>query len=214
VKNVLVTGGAGFIGSHTVVELIAAGLRPVIIDNFNNSERTVIAALKQITGQDITLYKGEFQDRALLRKVLAAESIDGVIHFAAYKAVGESVANPLKYYDNNVAGFVVLLQELTTAKITNFVFSSSCAVYGNPDTLPITEDAPVKPAVSPYGYTKQVCEIMLRDTANATKGWRTLALRYFNPIGAHSSALIGELPLGTPTNLIPLVTHPGLHPCG
>jgi UDP-glucose 4-epimerase len=207
VKNILVTGGAGFIGSHTVVELSAVGYRPIIIDDFSNSERSVIQNLEKITKQKLPVYGGKFQDQRLLKKVLKDQKIDGVIHFAAHKAVGESVEQPLKYYKNNVAGLVSLLEFLEEHRISNLVFSSSCAVYGEADKLPLTEEAPVKPAVSPYGATKQMDEIIIRDSTLASKNLRSLALRYFNPIGAHSSGLIGELPRGIPANLVPFVTQ-------
>jgi UDP-glucose 4-epimerase len=206
-NNILVTGGAGYIGSHTVVELINAGYRPVIVDNFANSEKKVIERLKKLTGQDIVCYEQSFQDEEKINKVLQKEKIDGVIHFAAYKAVGESVEEPIKYYDNNVAGLVKLLEVLEKNKIPNLVFSSSCTVYGEPDKLPITESAAVKPATSPYGVTKQMCETIISDVSHVSKTLRSLSLRYFNPIGAHESAEIGELPLGTPANLVPFITQ-------
>jgi UDP-glucose 4-epimerase len=206
-KNILVTGGAGFIGSHTVVELIEAGYNPIIVDDFSNSEKSVIKNLEEITGKTIPVYEGKFQDKQLLEKVIGEHKIDGVIHFAAYKAVGESVQKPLKYYENNVSGLVDLLEFLEGHTVPNLVFSSSCTVYGEADELPLTEEAPVKPAVSPYGATKQMDEIILRDTALTSENLRALALRYFNPIGAHPSALIGELPIGTPSILVPFITQ-------
>ncbi|HVX58899.1 MAG TPA: UDP-glucose 4-epimerase GalE [Candidatus Saccharimonadales bacterium] len=205
-KNVLVTGGAGFIGSHTVVELASAGYRPVILDNFSNSDPSVIEKLESIIGSKISTYKGNFQDSKLLANIFSVEKIDGIIHFAAYKAVGESVEKPLEYYDNNVSGLISLLEFLRSRKISAFIFSSSCTVYGEPDKLPIKEDAPVKPAESPYGATKQMGEIILRDTTRSG-GLRSMALRYFNPIGAHPSAEIGELPRGVPANLVPFITQ-------
>jgi len=206
-KNVLVTGGAGYIGSHTVVELIKAGYKPVIIDNFNNSEKSVIERLKKLTGRDITYYEQDYQDEEKLNKVLQVEKIEGVIHFAAHKAVGESVENPLKYFNNNVSGLVKLLEILEKNKIPNLVFSSSCTVYGETDKLPLTEQSPVQPAASPYGATKQMDETIIRDTTAASKNLKSLSLRYFNPIGAHPSALIGELPKGTPSILVPFITQ-------
>jgi UDP-glucose 4-epimerase len=206
-NNILVTGGAGYIGSHTVVELINTGYKPVIIDNFANSEKKVIERLKKLTGQDIVCYEQNFQDEEKINNVLQKEKIDGVIHFAAYKAVGESVQEPIKYYDNNVAGLVKLLEVLEKNKIPNLVFSSSCTVYGEPNKLPITESALVKPATSPYGATKQMCETIISDISHASKTLRSLSLRYFNPIGAHESAEIGELPIGTPANLVPFITQ-------
>jgi UDP-glucose 4-epimerase len=206
-KNILVTGGAGYIGSHTVVELINAGYRPVIVDNFTNSEKAVIERLKKLTEKDIVCYKQDFQNKVKLKSVINNEKIDGVIHFAAYKAVGESVQEPIKYYDNNVAGLIKLLEVLEENKIPNLVFSSSCTVYGEPDKLPITENASVKPATSPYGATKQMCETIIRDVSHASETMRSLSLRYFNPIGAHESAEIGERPIGTPANLVPFITQ-------
>jgi UDP-glucose 4-epimerase len=207
-KAILVTGGLGFIGSHTVVELVAAGYRPVIVDDLSNSELGVIERLQKLVGHDISFYQQDFQDIEKLRKIIEEEQISGIIHFAAFKAVGESVGQPLKYYQNNVAGFIELLTICEEIKIVkNLVFSSSCTVYGEPDSLPVTEDSPVKPAASPYGASKQMCEIILRDTTTVSSSFNSLALRYFNPIGAHSSALIGELPLGVPANLVPFVTQ-------
>jgi len=207
VKNILVTGGAGFIGSHTVVELIGAGYQPVIVDNFSNSKMEVLDQLEKITDQKITLYKGDYQDKKLLKQIFDKEKIQGVIHFAAYKAVGESVQKPLAYYLNNVAGLVNLLEAMEENNVPNLVFSSSCTVYGEPDNLPIGEEAPVKPAASPYGATKQMSEVIIQDTVAASKQLRAVSLRYFNPIGAHPSALIGELPIGVPANLVPFVTQ-------
>ncbi|MDZ7786340.1 MAG: UDP-glucose 4-epimerase GalE [Candidatus Saccharibacteria bacterium] len=206
-KNILVTGGAGFIGSHTVVELVNAGYRPIIVDNFSNSDRQVIDRLNEITGSDITSYENDYQDESFLRKLLKDHAVEGVIHFAAHKAVGESVQKPLDYYQNNVAGLITLLKAVEEASVKNFVFSSSCTVYGEPDDLPVTEEAPTKPATSPYGATKQMDETILQDTTKASKRLTSIALRYFNPIGAHPSALIGELPIGTPANLIPFITQ-------
>jgi UDP-glucose 4-epimerase len=214
-QTILVTGGAGFIGSHTVVELVAAGYRPVIVDNHSNSEAGVIDRLSTLTKQPITFYEQDFQDIQRLSDIIVREKVSGIIHFAAYKAVNESVEKPLKYYQNNVAGLIGLLAYCTdTPAIKNIVFSSSCVVYGEPDSLPVTEDSPVKPAVSPYGTTKQMCESILRDITTVSSSMNALALRYFNPIGAHPSALIGELPRGIPANLVPFVTQTaaGLRP--
>jgi UDP-glucose 4-epimerase len=213
-KKILVTGGAGYIGSHTVVELVKAGYTPIIVDNFSNSVKSVLGKLEKITRQAPVFYQQDFQDQSKLRQVIKDHKIDGVIHFAAFKAVGESVKQPLKYYQNNVAGFVSLLEVLKELAIPNLVFSSSCTVYGQPDKLPVIESTPFKPAESPYGATKQMCESILKDVTSISSSFKSIALRYFNPIGAHPSGLIGELPLGTPANLIPLLTQAvaGLRP--
>lgn len=205
-KNILVAGGAGFIGSHTVVELVQAGYVPVVIDNFSNSNEDVLGRIEKIVGQPVKLYHGDYQDKQLLKKIFDEDKIDGVIHFAAYKAVGESVKEPLKYYENNVVGLIYLLEILQKHNISNFVFSSSCTVYGQTDDLPLTEESPIQPPASPYGATKQMDEMIIRDTSLAG-GLRSLALRYFNPIGAHPSALIGELPIGKPSILVPFLTQ-------
>lgn len=207
IQSILVTGGAGFIGSHTVVELAAAGYRPVIVDDFSNSDRSVIDALEKIVGEPIACYEQDFADTKKLAAIIDKEQVTGVVHFAAFKAVGESVGQPLKYYQNNVAGFVQLLQLLETKHVKHVVFSSSCTVYGEPDSLPVTEDSPVKPAESPYGATKQMDEQILRDATRVSQAFNAIALRYFNPIGAHESALIGELPKGVPANLVPFLTQ-------
>ncbi len=205
--KILVTGGVGFIGSHTVVELHNAGYQPVIIDNLNNSEPFILDRIEQITGTKPIFIKGDVCVPADIQSVLNQHSdIVGVIHFAAYKAVGESMNEPLKYYHNNVGGLVTLLQELQAKNINNLVFSSSCTVYGQPATNPVTEEFPIQKAESPYGNTKQICEDILTDTTKVTDT-KAIALRYFNPIGAHDSALIGELPLGVPNNLVPFLTQ-------
>lgn len=205
-KNILVTGGCGFIGSHTVVELVSAGYNPIIVDNFSNSDKSVVGGIEKITNHKIKLYTGDFQNVVLLKKVFSEQSIDGVIHFAAFKAVGESIEKPLSYYQNNVSGLITLLQTLKELSVNNLVFSSSCTVYGEPDQLPVSETSLVKPAESPYGSTKQMDETIIQDTSKAQK-LHAIALRYFNPIGAHPSCLIGELPLGIPANLIPFITQ-------
>ena len=204
--NILVTGGTGFIGSHTVVELVNTGFTPILVDNFANSQQSVMAGLKKILGFEPVLYNIDCNDAAAMREVLVKENIEGVIHFAAHKAVGESVKNPLKYYENNIGSTVTLLKLMLELNIKNLVFSSSCTVYGEPDFIPVTEASPRKPAVSPYGSTKVMCEDILRDTA-ASNAIKIIALRYFNPIGAHETAEIGELPNGVPSNLIPFVTQ-------
>jgi UDP-glucose 4-epimerase len=187
-----------------VVELAAADYRPIILDNFSNSEKSVISRLEKLLGQPLTVYEGDFQDADRLQEIFAKHSIDGIIHFAAFKAVGESVAEPLKYYDNNVAHFIHLLQTVVAQKIPRFVFSSSAAVYGNPPTSQVTEDSPCAPE-SPYGWTKYMNEIILRDSCAATSGLQGVALRYFNVVGAHPSGQIGELPKGAPQNVLPII---------
>jgi len=206
--KVLVTGGLGFIGSHTVVELQKKDYDVVVVDNLSNSRIDVLDGIEKITGK-----KPEFEQIDLREKTKVADffkrhnDITGIIHFAASKAVGESVEKPLLYYENNIGTLVYLLQEMQKNGITNFIFSSSCTVYGQPDNLPITEEAPVKPALSPYGNTKQIGEEIIKDTSKAYPDFKAIALRYFNPIGAHPSAHIGELPIGVPQNLIPFVTQ-------
>jgi UDP-glucose 4-epimerase len=206
-RNILVTGGAGFIGSHTVVELAKSGYRPVIVDNFSNSDEAVITRLEKILGGAVAYYKQDFQDLEKLRAVVEKEAVSGVIHFAAYKAVSESVKDPLKYYQNNVGGLIQLLRYVEQSPLEQFVFSSSCTVYGEPDKLPVDESSPVKPAESPYGATKQMGETILCDSIFAGDSLSGMSLRYFNPIGAHPSALIGELPIGVPANLVPFITQ-------
>ncbi len=207
-KRVLVSGGAGFIGSHVTVELIQAGYDVVVADNFSNCDTTCYEGVKKITGRaDLPLVRMDFCDDAAVRRLFTDYAIDAVIHFAAYKAVGESVAEPVKYYKNNLQSFLNVL-DVAQEKGCNVLFSSSATVYGEPDAVPVTEQSPRKPATSPYGNTKQMCEDFLRDTVLATKGKvRGIALRYFNPIGAHPSALIGELPRGVPNNLVPFITQ-------
>ncbi len=206
--KILVTGGTGFIGSHTVVELSAAGFEPVIMDNLENSELSVLDGLESILGFRPKFYQEDCNDREAFRKIFNLEkSIGGIIHFAANKAVGESVQNPLKYYRNNIGSLLTLMEAMQAFQIKNLVFSSSCTVYGQPDSLPVAEDAPVKEAESPYGNTKQICEEILRDAVASGMKIKALSLRYFNPIGAHPSARIGELPKGTPGNLVPFVVQ-------
>lgn len=206
--KILVTGGTGYIGSHTVVELINAGHTPVIVDNLSNSNIGVLDGIKSITGESVPFYQIDVTDIQELDKVFSENhDIRGIIHFAASKAVGESVKEPLKYYRNNLVGLMNILECMKKHKVGSLVFSSSCTVYGQPDILPVTENAPIKPALSPYGNTKQICEEIIRDTVASCDGLHAILLRYFNPIGAHPSALIGELPLGVPQNLIPYVTQ-------
>ncbi len=207
-KKILVTGGAGYIGSHTVVELVRAGYAPVILDNFSNSEKFISARINQITGRKIPLYVADCADPAGVAKVFKKEGrFHGVIHFAALKAVEESVAEPLRYYRNNLGSMLTMLEALERYKIPHFVFSSSCTVYGKPEKLPVREDAPLKKSESPYGETKRVGERMLETFIRENLPVKAVSLRYFNPIGAHPSALIGELPIGTPRNLVPYVTQ-------
>lgn len=205
--KILVTGGVGFIGSHTVVELDKAGFEPVIIDNLYNSDLGVLKGIKEITGKDFPFYNIDCNDIEKVRNLFEKEKFDGVIHFAAYKAVGESVEKPLDYYDNNLISLLVLLRVMKEFNVKNFVFSSSCTVYGQPDELPVTELTPRKPATSPYGNTKAIAEDIIRDHVYSAPGIKAICLRYFNPIGAHESALIGELPNGVPSNLVPFITQ-------
>lgn len=205
--KILVTGGAGFIGSHTVVELVNAGHEPIIIDNFDNSNKSVLKGLRNILKKSIKCYDKDCNNAVILEKICRKENIEGIIHFAAYKAVGESVENPLKYYENNIGSTLTVLKVMLKLGIKNLVFSSSCTVYGQPDEIPVTEDTPRKPATSPYGNTKTMCEDILRDTITAGNALKIISLRYFNPIGAHPSAEIGELPNGVPSNLVPFITQ-------
>lgn len=207
-KTVLVTGGAGYIGSHTVVELLNADYNVVIVDNFSNSDASSLEGIKKIVNKEFTFKEVDCNDREALDKVLLESSIDAVIHFAAYKAVGESMAEPLKYYDNNIGSLVVLLELMRKHSIKNIVFSSSATVYGQPEVLPATEATPRLKSGSPYGVTKQFCEDILEDCARGYNGdINAIALRYFNPIGAHPTALIGEFPKGVPNNLVPFITQ-------
>lgn len=207
-KKILVTGGLGFIGSHTVVALQEQGFEVVIVDNLSNSSIDVLGGITKITENTPAFEKLDLREKEQVKLLFEKHpEIEGVIHFAASKAVGESVINPLLYYENNISSLVYLLQELTSREKGNFIFSSSCTVYGQADELPITENAPVKKAESPYGNTKQIGEEILADVCKAHKGFKAVALRYFNPIGAHPSAEIGELPIGTPQNLVPFITQ-------
>ena len=206
-EQVLVSGGAGYIGSHTAVALIEAGYDVVIIDNFSNSDMGAVEGVRKITGVEVPFEQVDCCDKEALRAVFKKYPFKSVIHFAAYKAVGESVADPLKYYSNNLNSFVNILELMKEEGRNNVLFSSSATVYGEPVELPVTEQTPRQPATSPYGNTKQMCEDILRDTAAAYEGIKGIALRYFNPIGAHPSALIGELPRGVPNNLVPFITQ-------
>lgn len=205
--KILVTGGLGFIGSHTVVELQQSGFEVVAVDNLSNADAQVVDRIASITGKKPLFEEVDLRDKSAVKGLLARHpDTKGLIHFAAYKAVGESVHKPLEYYENNIAALVYLLQEMRDAGLDNFIFSSSCTVYGQAKELPITEDSPVVPANSPYGNTKQVGEEVLQQAIEA-HGFNVIALRYFNPIGAHPTAKIGELPLGVPLNLVPFVTQ-------
>lgn len=205
-KKILVTGGAGYIGAHTVVELISAGYDPVIIDNFSRSDRTLLEGMERITGLKPNFHEGDCADEGFLLEIFRSEGpFTCVLHFAAYKSVGESVQKPLIYYQNNLGSLVTLLKAMEENEVKDMIFSSSCTVYGQPDTIPVDESAPFKRAESPYGATKQMSERILED-ASAT-GFRVISLRYFNPIGAHPSALMGELPIGPPNNLVPYITQ-------
>ena len=215
---VLVSGGAGYIGSHTAVELIGAGYDVVIVDNLSNSDMDAVEGVRRITGVDVPFEKADCCDRDAFARVFEKYDFDSVIHFAASKAVGESVSKPLEYYRNNLMSFMNVIGLMREYGRQNIVFSSSCTVYGEADVLPVTEQTPRKPATSPYGNTKQMCEDILRDSLAAYEGLKGIALRYFNPIGAHPSALIGELPRGVPQNLVPYITpdarrleHPRLY---
>jgi len=205
--KILVTGGLGFIGSHTVVELVNAGYEPVIVDNLSNSHPKILDQLTKIIGFKPVFHKLDLCDEHAVKKLAETEpDIQGIIHFAAYKAVGESVAQPMKYYRNNFYSMLNVLDAFKD-KPVNFVFSSSCTVYGQPEHLPVTENAPIQPAQSPYGNTKQIAEEMLKDMIAAGSNYQVISLRYFNPVGAHDSALIGELPIGVPQNLVPFITQ-------
>ncbi len=202
-KNILVTGGLGYIGSHTVVELMANNFTPIVVDNLSNAYENVLDGIEKITAQKPIFYAIDVNNKAALTEVFKAHAIDTVIHFAAYKAVGESVQEPLKYYKNNIGGLITLLEVMQENSVKNIVFSSSCTVYGEPDSTPVDEQTPIKPATSPYGNTKQIGEEILNECAYTN----TVSLRYFNPVGAHSSAYIGELPIGVPNNLVPFITQ-------
>ena len=203
--KVLVTGGLGFIGSHTCVSLIENGFDVVIIDNLYNSKEVVLDRIETITGVRPTFYKKDVQDLESLREIFKKEHFDAIIHFAGYKAVGESVKKPLMYYENNLESTFALLRCMEEFEVKNFVFSSSATVYGLPDKVPLTEDSPVKSATSPYGETKVMIERILTDIGNVHKDWNIALLRYFNPIGAHKSGLLGEDPNGIPNNLLPYI---------
>ncbi|EJU73141.1 UDP-glucose 4-epimerase [Neisseria meningitidis 80179] len=203
--KVLVTGGTGFIGSHTAISLIKAGYDVVILDNLCNSSINILPRLKEITGKDITFYQGDIRDRALLQKIFAEHKIETVMHFAGLKAVGESNVLPMKYYDYNVSGSLILAEEMAKAGVFSIVFSSSATVYGDPARTPITEDMPVGGTTNPYGTSKYMVERILSDIQKSDSRWSVILLRYFNPVGAHESGLIGEYPNGIPNNLLPYI---------
>lgn len=206
-KKILVTGGMGYIGSHTTIELQAAGYEVIIVDNLSNSNRDVLKGIKAISGIEPQFYEVDCNNEDAMRKIYEEHRPAGIIHFAASKAVGESVEKPLLYYKNNLLSLIVQLELMKEYGTKGIVFSSSCTVYGQPKVLPVTEDAPILPATSPYGNTKQVNEEIIRDTIHAGVPYKAILLRYFNPIGAHPSSEIGELPLGVPQNLIPYLTQ-------
>ena len=205
-RRILVTGGAGYIGAHTVVELVDAGYDVVIVDDLSRSDRTLLHGIEKVTGKPVDFHQGDCRDKQFMTRIFqSAGPIASVLHFAAYKSVGESVDKPLLYFDNNLNSLIVLLETMLENKVTDFIFSSSCTVYGQPDTIPVNEEAPFKKAESAYGSTKQMSERILEDVVS--KGLKVVSLRYFNPIGAHPSALLGEVPLGTPNNLVPFITQ-------
>ncbi len=203
--TILLTGGTGFIGSHTVISLLQSGFDVVILDNLSNSSVKILPRLQQITGKPIQFYQGDIRDREILRRIFAEHGIDSVIHFAGLKAVGESVAKPIKYYDNNVSGSLVLAEEMARAGVFKIGFSSSATVYGDPGKVPYTEDMKAGDTTNPYGTSKAMVERILTDIQKADPRWSVILLRYFNPIGAHQSGLIGEHPNGIPNNLLPYI---------
>ena len=206
-KKILVTGGAGYIGSHTCVELLDAGYEIVVLDNFSNSKPEMLDKIKKITNKDFKFYECDYKDADALEKIFNENEIDSVINFAGYKAVGESVAKPLEYYTNNVYGALNLLEVMKKHNVKNFVFSSSATVYGDPKVIPITEECEVGGTTNPYGTSKYMIELILKDLYKSDPSWNIVILRYFNPIGAHKSGLIGEEPQGIPNNLLPYVTR-------
>lgn len=205
--KILLTGGAGFIGSHTIVELDNAGYEVVVVDNFVNSKKESLERVAQIIGKQVPYYKTDIRDREALEAVFSENQFDAVIHFAGLKAVGESVAKPLEYYENNMSGTFVLLDVMRTHGCKNIIFSSSATVYGDPAIIPITEECPKGQCTNPYGQTKSMLEEVLKDVQRADTEWNVVLLRYFNPIGAHASGLIGENPNGIPNNLMPYITQ-------
>ena len=205
--QVLVTGGAGYIGSHTVVELLTRGYDVIVVDNLSNANRAVLGRIRKITGKDVLFYENDVRDRAALELIFTAHKIDWVIHFAGLKCVPESVRKPVEYYDNNLVSTLVLVETMQKFGVKNIVFSSSATVYGDPAELPLRETTKLNPTTNPYGATKVMQENILRDVYTADAGWTVALLRYFNPIGAHESGLIGEDPKGIPNNLMPYVAQ-------
>lgn len=205
--KILVTGGAGYIGSHTCVELLEAGYDVVVVDNLYNASQKSLERVKEITGKDLTFYQADILDEEALDKIFDKEKVDGVIHFAGLKAVGESVAKPLEYYKNNITGTLILCEVMRKHNVKNIIFSSSATVYGDPAFIPITEECPKGSPTNPYGWTKSMIEQILMDFHTADSEWNVILLRYFNPIGAHKSGKIGEDPKGIPNNLLPYVAQ-------
>lgn len=205
--KILCTGGAGYIGSHTCVELLNEGYDVVVIDNLSNSSETALERVEQITGKKLTFYKGDIRDKDILEKIFSENEIDAVIHFAGLKAVGESVEKPLEYYENNIGGTLVLCDVMRSHGVKNIIFSSSATVYGDPAFIPITEECPKGSPTNPYGWTKSMLEQILTDIHTSDNEWNVVLLRYFNPIGAHESGLIGEDPKGIPNNLVPYIAQ-------
>ncbi len=209
--KILVTGGAGYIGSHTIIDLLESGFEVESLDNFINSDNYAFGAINRITGKDVVNHRIDLRDgEAVMNFFENHNDYDGVIHFAALKSVEESVANPILYYQNNISGLVNLLEGMKQFFINKIIFSSSCTVYGNAESLPVTEDSPIRPAESPYGYTKQACEQMLEDLVKNDTSFQVISLRYFNPAGAHQSGILGENPINPPRNLVPIITEVGI----
>lgn len=209
-KQILVTGGTGYIGSHTVVDLIDQGYQPIIVDNQSNSTLAVLDGIREIVKIDVKAYSADIGDKVALSEIFKKHDIYGVIHFAAYKSVNESVHEPLKYFRNNIGGLNTLLEVMEESQVSRLIFSSSCSVYGNSEVLPVTEQTPLAEAESPYGRTKQIGEQMIQDYCHTKTSFRAINLRYFNPAGAHDSNAIGELSINPPTNLVPVITETGI----
>lgn len=206
-KNILITGGAGYIGSHTAVELLNSGYEVIVYDNLCNSSKESLKRVEELTGKTVKFYEGDVRDAKALEDMFNKESIDAVIHCAALKAVGESVQKPLLYYQNNITGTLTLMDVMSRVNVKNIVFSSSATVYGNPETMPITEDCPKGQCTNPYGWTKSMMEQIMSDVQKADPEWNVILLRYFNPVGAHESGRIGEDPKGIPNNLMPYISQ-------